>query len=88
MPTIDVYADDYFCPRILAKPEKLVPWMAQEKAPFLLMPLKSHTFKAVFALFLIHVPERQNPAATKVNRTFPTGIHAARIFPKICVNSR
>lgn len=62
--------------------------MAQEKASFLLMPLKSHTFKAIFALFLIHEPEKQNPIPTKVNRTFPTDIHAAGILPKICVNKR
>lgn len=43
--------------------------MAQEKAPFLLMPLKPHTFKAIFALFLIHEPERQTSAPTKGNRT-------------------
>lgn len=62
--------------------------MAQEKAPFPLMPLKSHTFKTILALFLIHEPEGQNPAPTKVNRKFPTYIQAAGILPKICVNPR
>lgn len=45
-------------------------------------------FQSYFCIVSDHGPERQNPLRIKVNRTFSTDIHAATIFPKICVNPR